>query len=75
MEEGNDLQHMVDLDENVDSLLDIFEEMRADVEKIQPMSVPQRAAKDRMVEIIEGAFQAYLAEFIQCNHVFEQGTE
>jgi len=73
MEEN--LNNMVNLDAGIDDLLEIFEEMAEDVDKIEPSNVPQQAAKDRMKEIIEGAFLPYLNEFIQCNQVFEQGAE
>lgn len=73
MEEN--LTNLISMDENLDDLLDIFEEMSIDVDKIVPQNVPQQAAKDRMKEIIEGAFLPYLNEFIQCNQVFEQGVE
>jgi len=73
MEEN--LNNMVNLDAGIDYLLEIFEEMAEDVDKIEPSNVPQQAAKDRMKEIIEGAFLPYLNEFIQCNQVFEQGAE
>lgn len=69
------LEHFIRLDENLDDLLEIFEEMAADIDKIQTLNVPQQAAKDRMKEILEGAFLPYLNEFIQCNQIFEQGIE
>lgn len=70
-----DLDNMIGIDEDLDTLIDIFEGLLEEVEKIDPKNVPQRAAKDRMKEIIEGAFLPYLNEMIQCNQVFEQGAE
>jgi len=67
------LSHFVRLDENLSDLLNIFEEMEEDISKIVPSGVPQTAAKDRMTELMDGAFYPYLNEFIQCNQVFEQG--
>lgn len=69
-----DLNTFVRTDDNLDDLLDIFEELLDDVNQIEPKNVPQQAAKDRMLEIIQGAFLPYLTEMIQCNQVFEQGT-
>lgn len=73
MEEN--LDNMIGIDDDLDTLIEIFEELSDEIDKIDPKNVPQRAAKDRMKEIIEGAFLPYLNEMIQCNQVFEQGSE
>jgi len=73
MEEN--LDNMIGIDDDLDTLLEIFEDLSGEVDKIEPQNIPQRAAKDRMKEIIEGAFLPYLNEMVQCNQVFEQGTE
>lgn len=73
MEEN--LENMVDIDEALDDLIEIFESLSDCVDKIEPKNIPQKAAKDRMKEIVEGAFLPYLNEMIQCNQVFEQGAE
>jgi len=72
MENNDGTENLVNIDDNLDDLLEIFTEMQEDVDKIQPSNVPQQAAKDRMKEILEGAFMPYLAEFIQCNQLFEE---
>lgn len=64
--------HLVRMDDNIEDLLDIFTEMEEDVERLQVNNVPQQAAKDRMREILSSAFLPYLAEFIQCNQLFEE---
>jgi hypothetical protein len=73
MEEN--LENMIGIDEDLDTLLEVFEDLSDEIDKIEPKNIPQRAAKDRMKEIIEGAFLPYLNEMIQCNQVFEQGAE
>lgn len=72
---SEDLDHMVDIDDVIDDLVEMFDELEESIDKIDPANVPQTAARDRMREIVEGAFKPYLAEFIQCNQVFEQGAE
>lgn len=74
-EKTDGFDNLIRTDDNLDDLLEIFNELQEDVMSIVPQNVPQQAAKDRMIEIIEGAFLPYLNEFIQCNQVFEQGTE
>ena len=62
------------IDENIDTMLEILEEFNTDIDNLKPLNVPQQAAKDRMKEILDGAFYAYMTEFVQCNQIFEQGT-
>jgi len=74
-ETTEDLENMIRIDEGIDDLLEIFNDLLEDIEKIEPKNVPQQASKDKMKEILERAFMPYLSELIQCNQVFEQGTE
>ena len=66
---------LIKIDEIADVLVDAFRVLAEEIDKIEPSSVPQRAAKDRMKEIVERAFEPYLEEIIVSSSVFEQGTE
>lgn len=62
-------------DENVARMWEMLTQMLNDASGFKTDNVPQQAAKDRMIEILTQAFYPYLEEYVQCVHVFEQGTE
>ena len=66
---------LIKIDEIADGLIEAFRDLSEEIEKVDASTVPQRAAKDRMKEIVERAFEPYLEEFMVSASVFEQGTE
>ncbi len=63
------------IDVCIDEILDVVDKLKTAVEQIECTNVPQTAARDKMIEIIERALLPYLSEFVQCTEVFEQGVE
>ena len=52
------------IDNAIDGLIVDLSMLKENLEKFQPQTVPGRAAKDSMMDIIESALEPYLADVV-----------